>query len=283
MPYVEAEGVTLFAESFGNPEDPMLLLISGLTGQMVAYPEAFCEAFVDRGFFVVRMDNRDVGFSTKFNDGPEYTLSDMANDCVAVIRHFGADAAHVFGISMGGMVAQTVAIDHPDSVASLISYASTTGNPDFGGATDEAIAALLAPEPQNREESVANSLAGKRVWGTPDSWDEEETARVFGENWDRAQSPGVGGRQMNAVIASGNREAALAELDVPTLVIHGEIDPLITKSGGERTAEVIPGATYVEIEGMGQDIPITELPHIVSLVTTHAAAAASGVSAGETH
>lgn len=273
MPYVEAEGATLFAEGFGNAEDPMLLLISGLTGQMIAYPEALCEAFVDRGFFVVRMDNRDVGLSTKFTDGPEYTLSDMADDCVAVIDHFGADAAHVFGISMGGMIAQTIAIDHPEHVTSLISYASTTGNPEFGRATDEALMALTAPEPTNREESAASSLAGKRIWGTPDTWDEAEVVAHFDECWDRAQSPGCGARQINAIIASGNREAALATLDIPTLVIHGDIDPLITKSGGERTAEVIPGAKYVEIEGMAHDIPITELPHVVSLVTTHAAEA----------
>lgn len=273
MPYVEAGDVTLFAESFGNPDDPPLLLISGLTGQMISYPVEFCEAFVDRGFFVIRMDNRDVGLSTKFVDGPEYSLSDMADDSVAVLRHFGADTAHIFGISMGGMIAQTMAIDHPDVVASLTSYASTTGNPKFGRATDEAIEALVAPEATTREEQIANSLSGKRVWGTPDTWNEEEASAHFGECWDRAQSPGAGRRQMAAINASGNRDDALAKLDVPTLVIHGSIDPLITKSGGERTAEVIPGATYVEIEDMGHDIPITELPHVVALVTNHAAAA----------
>ncbi len=274
MPYVEAEGATLYAESFGNSDDPPLLLISGLTGQMLSFPEAFCEAFVDRGFFVIRMDNRDVGLSTKFNDGPSYTLSDMASDCVAVMQHFSDEPAHIFGISMGGMIAQTIAIDHPDAVATMTSYASTTGNPAFGRATDEAIAALTAPEPQTREDSIANSLAGKRIWGTPDTWDEDETAATFGESWDRAQSPGCGARQMEAIVASGNREEALAKIDVPTLVIHGEIDPLITSSGGQRTAEVIPGAKYVEIEGMGHDIPITELPHVVALVTSHAAEAA---------
>ncbi len=273
MPYVEAEGVTLFAESFGNPEDPPLLLICGLTSQMISYPVEFCEAFVDRGFFVIRMDNRDVGFSTSFIDGPAYTLSNMASDCVAVLNHFGAKNAHIFGISMGGMIAQTMAIDHPEVVTSLTSYASATGNPAFGRATDEALAALMAPEPTTREESIANSLAGKHVWGTPDTWNEHDASIHFGECWDRAQSPGAGKRQMEAITASGNREDALAKLDVATLVIHGSIDPLITKSGGERTAEVIPGATYVEIEDMGHDIPITELPHVVALVTNHAAAA----------
>lgn len=273
MPYVEAEGRTLFAESFGNPEDPPLLLISGLTGQLLSYPVEFCEAFVDRGFFVIRMDNRDVGLSTTFAEGPTYSLSDMADDCVEVLRSFGAERAHVFGISMGGMIAQTMAIDHPHVVASMTSYASSTGNSEYGRATDEAIEALMLPEASTREESIANSLAGKRVWGTPETWNEADVSAHFGECWDRAQSPGAGKRQMAAIAASGNRDDDLAKLDVPTLVIHGSIDPLITKSGGERTAEVIPNATYVEIEDMGHDIPITELPHVVQLVTNHAAAA----------
>ena len=273
MPYVEAEGCTLYAESFGNADDPPLLLISGLTSQLLSYPEEFCAAFVDRGFFVIRMDNRDVGLSTKFVDGPAYSLSDMANDCVSVIAHFGFSAAHIFGISMGAMIAQTMAIDHPEAVASLTSYASATGNRDFGRGTDEAMAALTAPEPKTREESIASGIAGRRIWGTPDVWDEDELAVEFGRNWDRAQSPGAGRRQMEAIVSSGDREPGLAQLSVPTLVIHGSVDSLITKSGGQRTAEVIPGAKYVEIEGMGHDIPITELPHIVSLVTAHAAEA----------
>ena len=273
MPHVEAGAVTLFAESFGNVEDPPLLLVGGLTNQLLVFPVEFCEAFVDRGFFVIRMDNRDVGLSTKFPDGPEYTLSDMADDCVAVLQHFNLEKAHIFGVSMGGMIVQTLAIDHPEVVASLISYASTTGNRDVGQPSSEALEVLLLPEATTREEAISNGLACKRVWGTPDAWSEEEMAEYFGALWDRAQSPGVGRRQMAAIGASGNREADLAKLDVPTLVIHGSFDPLIPASGGVRTAEVIPGATYVEIENMGHDIPITELPHVVQLVTNHAAAA----------
>ena len=129
------------------------------------------------------------------------------------------------------------------------------------------------PEPKSREEAIASGLVGKRIWGTPDTWNEEEASEYFAQCWDRARSPGAGKRQMAAIMASGNREEALAKLDVPTLVIHGDIDPLISSSGGQRTAEVIPGATYIEIEDMGHDIPITELPHIVQRVTMHAAAA----------
>ena len=273
MPLIEADGLELYVESVGNPEDPALLLIPGMTAQLISYSDEFDEALVDRGFFVIRMENRDVGLSTKFPDGPQYSLSDMANDSLAVLAHFGVDKAHVFGISMGAMIAQVMAIEHPEAVISLISYASSTGNPDFGAATDEALAALLLPEAKTRDEIVANSLAGKEVWGTPDSWSVEERSAHFAECWDRARSPGNGERQMMAVFASGNREDDLAKLQTPTLVIHGSLDPLITKSGGERTAEIIPGATYVEIEGMGHDIPITELPHIVQLITNHAAQA----------
>ena len=139
MANIEREGLTLYAESFGNPDDPPLLLVNGLTTQLISYTEEFCEAFVDRGFFVIRMDNRDVGLSTHFADGDEYTLSDMADDCIAVLGHFGFERAHVFGLSMGGMIVQTMAIDHPEAVASMTSYASTTGNPEYGRATDEAI------------------------------------------------------------------------------------------------------------------------------------------------
>lgn len=273
MPMVEREGLSLYAESFGNDDDPPLLLVCGLGSQLLSYSEELCTAFVDRGFFVIRMDNRDVGLSTHFSDGDEYTLSDMADDGVAVLKHFGVERAHVFGISMGGMIVQTMAIDHPEVVASMTSYASTTGNPDYGRATDEAMEALMSPEPKTREEAIAGRLAGKRIWGTPGTWSEEEFADYIGTVWDRAQSRGSVRRQLAAIMASGNREEALATLDVPTLVIHGDIDPLISNSGGERTAEVIPGATYVEIEGMGHDIPITELPHVVQRVTMHAAAA----------
>ena len=273
MANIEREGLTLYAESFGNPDDPPLLLVNGLTTQLISYTEEFCEAFVDRGFFVIRMDNRDVGLSTHFADGDEYTLSDMADDCIAVLAHFGFERAHVFGLSMGGMIVQTMAIDHPEAVASMTSYASTTGNPEYGRATDEAIEAITMPEPKSREEAIASGLVGKRIWGTPDTWNEEEASEYFAQCWDRARSPGAGKRQMAAVMASGNREEALARLDVPTLVIRGDIDPLISSSGGQRTAEVIPGATYIEIEDMGHDIPITELPHIVQRVTMHAAAA----------
>ena len=274
MPHIEAEGRTLYAESFGDAADPPLLLINGLTSQLLAWPEEFCLAFVDRGFFVMRFDNRDVGLSTIFPDGSSYTLSDMADDCIEVMTHFGFDSAHVMGISMGGMIAQVLAIDHPGAVLTLTSYASRTGNPKFGAATEEAKVALMETEATTREESIAANIRGKKIWGTEGGWNEEEFAAFVGECWDRGQPRGGGARQYAAIMASGNREEALAQLDVPTLVIHGSADPLITPSGGERTADVIPNAQYVEIEGMGHDVPMPDWPQIVQLVTMHAANAA---------
>lgn len=275
MPYVEAEGRTLYAESFGAPEDPPLLLVNGLKSQMLSWPEEFCLAFVDRGFFVMRFDNRDVGLSTFFIDGPTYTLSDMADDCIEVMTHFGIDAAHVMGISMGGMIVQTLAIDHPEAVLSMTSYASRTGNPEFGNATDEAMAALMAPEATTREEAITSGLRGKRIWGTPEGWNEDEFSEFLGACWDRSEPRGGGARQYAAILASGNRDEALSTLDVPTLVIHGDADTLITPPGGQHTADVIPDAHYVEIEGLGHDIPMPEWPQIVQLVTNHVAAHAS--------
>lgn len=273
VPYIEAEGRTLYAESFGSPEDPPLLLVNGLTSQMNSWPDEFCLAFVDRGFFVMRFDNRDVGLSTFFIDGPAYTLSDMANDCVEVLKHFTFDQAHVLGISMGGMIVQTLAIDHPEVVLSMTSYASRTGNPDFGNPTDEAMAALMAPEATTRDEAIASGLRGKRIWGTPEGWNEEEFAAFCGECWDRSEPRGGGARQYAAILESGNRDDALSKLDVPTLVIHGSADTLITPPGGEHTADVIPGAQYVEIEDMGHDVPMPEWPQIVQIVTMHVAQA----------
>lgn len=275
MPLVDAPGRSIYAESFGDPDDPALLLINGLGSQMTSWPDAFCEAFVDRGFFVMRFDNRDCGLSTQFSDGDNYTLSDMANDGIEVMSHFGVEIAHVMGNSLGGMIAQTLAIDHPHRVASLTSYASKTGNPDFGEPTTEAAEALMLPDATTREEAQARDLVGKKIWGTKDAWSEEEFMQFTADNFDRSPPSGGGARQYTALVASGDREPQLSNLTVPTLVIHGSADTLIAPSGGARTAEVIPGATYLEIEGMGHDLPITEWPQIVSVVTTHAVQAVS--------
>jgi pimeloyl-ACP methyl ester carboxylesterase len=273
MPMVSTPGCTLYAESFGMVGDPALLLISGLGSQVTSWPIGFCEAFVDRGFFVIRFDNRDVGLSTIFPADSQYTLSDMADDCVAILGHFDVDAAHVMGSSLGGMIAQTLTIDHPEVVLSLTSYISRTGNPEFHRMTEEARDALLLWDPTSREEAVEFGLVGKRIWGTEGAWSIEEYSAFLGDNFDRSPPRDGSARQHLALERSGNRDELLANVSTPTLVIHGGADPLIHPMGGRRTADVIPNASYVEIEGMGHDLPITEWPQIVSLVTSHAAQA----------
>lgn len=275
MPLVDAPGRSIYAESFGDPNDPALLLINGLGSQMTSWPDAFCEAFVDRGFFVMRFDNRDCGLSTHFSDGGTYTLSDMANDGVEVMVSYGVDAAHVVGISLGGMIAQTFAIDHPDRVLSLTSYASTTGNPDFGEPTREAMEALMLPEATSASEAEERDLVGKKIWGTKDGWSEDEFRQFTRDNFERSHPRGGGARQYAAIVASGDREPQLSELRIPTLVIHGSDDTLIAPSGGQRTAEVIPEAVYLEIEAMGHDLPVPDWPQIVSAITSHAVQAVS--------
>ena len=276
MPLIEADGRSLYAESFGNPDDPPLLLIAGMTSQLTSWPEPFCAALVDRGFFVIRFDNRDVGLSTKFVDREPYSLSEMADDCVQVLRHFDAVPAHVLGMSLGGMIAQILAIEQPEAVLSMTSLASCTGDPETGKPTEEALMALMRPAPTSREEAEIAGVEGKRVWGTPDTWDESEWAAFSGDNFDRCPpAEGSGLRQFMAISSYGQWDDALTKVEVPSLVIHGSIDPLINPDGGQHTAELIPDARYVEIEGMSHDLPITEWPHIISLVTSHAVSAAN--------
>jgi pimeloyl-ACP methyl ester carboxylesterase len=268
MPVLELADRSIYHETFGDPADPLLLLVNGLTSQLTMFPVEFCEAFVDRGFHVARYDNRDCGLSTILPEGASYTLSDMADDAARMIEHLSDEPAHVFGISMGGMIVQTLAAERPELVASMTSFASTTGNPDVGMPTPEAWELLIAPAPTTREEAIEAGLAGKRMWGTADTWDPVEWAEFCGANWDRSHPEGGGERQFAAISAAGDRSASVATIGRPSLVIHGDADTLIGASGGRHTAELIPGAEYVEVENMGHDIPITEWPMIVSLVTS---------------
>jgi pimeloyl-ACP methyl ester carboxylesterase len=276
MPLVEAEGRSLYAESFGQQDDPPLLLISGLTSQLTSWPVALCEAFVDRGFFVMRFDNRDVGLSTNFTGREPYTLSDMADDCLEVLNYFDASPAHIVGVSMGGMIAQTLAIDHPGTVASMTSVMSSTRpleEADYSPELIEELASLMLTEPQTRSEAEELGVRGKEVWGTPDTWDASEHASFCGDNFDRAPLNGGGDRQYAAIVASGDRDSALAKIDISTLVLHGGADVLIDPARGRHTAEVIPNSTYIEIDDMNHDMPMTEWPQIVQLVTMHASQA----------
>ena len=279
---VAAGDVEIACETFGDPADPPVVLVMGLATQMLGWPDGFCEALAERGHFVVRFDNRDIGLSTHLHDAPapnamaafagdtssaSYTLSDMAGDTVGLLDALGLDSVHLVGASMGGMIAQTVAIEHPERLRSLTSIMSTTGDASVGQPTDQALAVLLAPPARTREEAVERTVASYRVIGSPGfAFDEAALRERAGLSYDRAHDPLGVGRQLLAVLASGSRSERLRELRVPALVIHGAQDPLVRLSGGQATAEAIPGAELVVIDGMGHDLPRELWPDITGRI-----------------
>lgn len=251
----------IYYESFGDRSDPTLLLVNGLGSQCINYHEDWCAMFAATGLHVVRFDNRDVGMSSKFDTAPTgehgeaYRISDMAADGVAVLDAIGVERAHVMGLSMGGMIVQVMAIEHPDRLTSMISVMSRTGEPGYGQSTPDAFALLTAPPAVDRESFVAAHVAGLRVWGSPAFADESrwrgDAERAFGRCFD----PSGTTRQYLAVLASPPRAEQLRHVNTPALVMHGDCDTLIDISGGRRTAELIPGARFEIIEGLGHDYP----------------------------
>ena len=259
--------VEIAYETFGDDADPALILLHGLGSSMLVWPEELCEGFVDRGFFVLRMDHRDSGLSTVLPDGARYTLDDMAGDAMAVLDAARCERAVVCGYSLGGMVAQTAAVVFPARVAGLVSISSNTGEPGVGDPTPEARAALTAPPAATVSEQIEADLAGYRIWSSPE-WRNEQAEREYLErSYRRAWHPGALQRQFQAAARSGDRSEALRSLDVPTLVIHGGADTLIGPDAGRRTAELVPGAEYLEIEGMGHELPPQVWAPIISAVT----------------
>jgi pimeloyl-ACP methyl ester carboxylesterase len=291
MAYAHNGDVELYYETFGEPADPALLLVNGLGSQCINYRVDWCEKFVAEGFFVIRFDNRDVGLSTKFKgvepDVPgvaravakgrkpsvPYTVRDMAADAIAVLDAAGVERAHVMGVSMGGMIVQTLAIDYRDRLLSMTSVMSTTGDTDVGRSSPEALALINAPPPDDRDAYIARHLESQRVWGSPACYDEPRLRANAGEAFDRCFHPEGQARQMMAIMASPRRTDALRAVKVPALVVHGDADTLVDPSGGRRTAEVIPGARFVLVEGMGHDYPPEHWPRLVELVTEHARSA----------
>src|SRR5262245_6969182 len=283
-------GVTLCQESFGDPNDAPVLLIMGLATQMIAWHENFCEGLAERGFYVVRFDNRDIGRSTHFDFSPpsigqmlrrrsvpeQYTLSDMADDTASLLRELDISPAHIVGASMGGMIGQMLAVEHPDAVRSLTSIMSTTGSRWHGQPALSVYRYLMRPPPRDRDGYIQRSaevfgLVGSTGFDRDEQYIRERAARSF----DRGFDVRAGGRQLGAIVASGDRTQALRRIAAPTLVIHGTVDKMIRLSGGRATAKAIPGARLMMVQGLGHDLPRGAWPQILDAIADHARAADS--------
>jgi len=267
-------------ERLGDPRDPVVLLIMGLGAQLLGWPDGLCDLLVERELQVIRFDNRDVGQSTHMTGTPDfmaamrgdfasaaYTLSDMAADAAGLLDALGIDSAHVVGASLGGFVAQMLAIEHRPRVRSLTSIMSTTGDPRVGQPHPEALALFAGGAPSTRDEAVARAVHAYRVLGSPGfPLDVEAVAERTRRSYDRAYNPGAILRQATASLASGDRTQRLRALDVPTLVIHGDRDRMCDPSGGRATAAAIPDAELVIIEGMGHDLARPLWPELATRI-----------------
>ncbi|MGL4543206.1 MAG: alpha/beta fold hydrolase [Polymorphobacter sp.] len=294
MTAISANGITLEYESFGPATAPPLLLVMGLGAQLTLWPVELCEALVARGFHVIRFDNRDVGLSTKFDAAgvPEmpalimammsgqpvtvpYTLHDMAADAVALLDALGIAKAHIVGASMGGMIAQLIAADYPERTLSLTSIMSTTGNPALPPAKPEAMAVLTnRPPSPDADAMVTFGVAAARIVGSPGYPQDDARLRTrVRADFERSFAPMGFARHMAAVIATGDRRERLAKVSAPTLVIHGDADPLVPVEGGHDTAANISGAELLIIPGMGHDLPLQLVETIADAVAGVAARA----------
>ncbi|HEX3367049.1 alpha/beta hydrolase [Phenylobacterium sp.] len=279
MPRARNGPIEIEWQSFGDDRPDAILLVNGLGSQMTRWPEAFCEKLAAKGYRAIRLDNRDTGLSTW--PGEAYTLKDMANDAVAVLDAAGVKQAHIAGVSMGGMIVQRIALDHPGRVLSMTSIMSTTGAADAFKSTPEAAAVLNAPPPDPKADFqayLADRMANTRTIGSPKYpfTDEENRARVIAEYTRAFNPPGVA-RQMAAVRADGDRTAALRGLKLPVVVLHGADDPLLMPIGGEATAAAIPGAELRIIPGMGHDLPPGLYDTFVDAIVTAASRAKATV------
>jgi pimeloyl-ACP methyl ester carboxylesterase len=270
MPTATANGITIEYETFGDPAAPPVLLIMGFAGQLTLWDPGFCADLADAGFYVIRYDNRDVGLSTWLDDTGEpdllallggdasapYSIADMAADAAGLLDALGLDAAHIVGVSMGGMIAQAFAIDHPARVRTLTSIMSSTGDPMVGQPDPDALAALVPAPPTSRQEAMDQGVVMWRTIGSPGfPFDEAMVRERAGAAYDRAFHPAGNSRQFAAIATQPDRTAPLAAVTAPTLVIHGEADPLVDPSGGRATAAAIPGARLHLVPGMGHDMP----------------------------
>lgn len=290
MPQANVNGIQIEYKAFGSPQDRPLLLIIGLGGQLIHWDENLCRDLVASGHYVICFDNRDAGLSSKFDragepdiigtlgkilqgdkSGVPYNIEDMADDAAGLLDALEINAAHICGMSMGGMVAQTLALRHPRKVLSLTSIYSHTGNPELPQPKPEVMAALVTPPPVERAANIEHMLGVFKILaGSRFPVDEEWTRRIMAASFDRSFYPQGEARQLIAIVAQTNRKSALASIAVPVLVIHGTDDPLVSVEGGKETAAVIPGAELILIEGMGHDLPHGGAwPQIIVAVAEH--------------
>lgn len=289
-------GISITFEDKGPRDAPAILLVMGLGGQLTLWPDEFVDALNARGFRTIRYDNRDVGLSTRFDAAgvpnlkwmfvksllrlpvrSAYTLADMAADGVALLDHLGIARAHIVGVSMGGMISQHIAARYPDRVLSLTSVMSTTGNSRLPRAQKEAMQVLTSrPMSGDSEDLIAYSVRAAKVIGSPGyPPDEERLQRRVRSDFERGWYPQGVARQMAAIVADGDRRPMLKSIGAPTLVIHGESDPLVPLAGGRDTADNIPGARLLTIPGMGHDLPLGLVDTLADAIAGHAGAVAA--------
>ncbi len=287
---VKVNSIEIVYDTFGEPSAPPMLLIMGLGAQMIAWDEDFCKELAARDYWVIRFDNRDVGLSTKLDEAgtpntlallqalvqgepiqAPYTLRDMAEDSAGLLEALEIESAHVAGVSMGGMIAQEIAIHHPKRVRTLTSIMSSTGDPELPPPKPEALSVLVTPPPTDREGYLEHSI---QIWRTLSGpgfpVDEDYIAERAEQSFSRGISVAGTARQLAAILSSGSRKEALQSVTVPTLVIHGDADPLVPVEGGIDTANSIPGANLLIIEGMGHDLPPALAPQVIEAIVQHA-------------
>jgi pimeloyl-ACP methyl ester carboxylesterase len=287
--FLDVGDVTLCYETFGSPEDPALLLVMGLGTQMLAWPEDFCRTLAGRGFYVIRYDNRDTGRSTVLRGheppgvlelatrrikDPAYTLDDMADDGIRLLDGLGIRHAHVVGASMGGMIAQVMAARHQDRVRSLTSIMATTGGRRVGNPSFRIYPIFVKAAPKEEDAYVEHVVKLYGLIGSPGfARDDDELRATAHLSFRRGVHAAGTGRQLGAIIASGDRTELVRTIRMPALVIHGTADKMVSPSGGRATAEAIEGATLLEIEGMGHDLPRGAWNRIITAIAENAAKA----------
>jgi pimeloyl-ACP methyl ester carboxylesterase len=293
--FAPANGIELCYQEMGDPDGEPLLLVMGLATQMIAWDEEFCAMLVERGFRVVRFDNRDIGRSTRIKTAgvpgkldmvlgrratAPYLLRDMATDTFGLMNHLGIESAHLVGASMGGMIVQTAAIERPERVRSLTSIMSTTGSRRVGHPSYRTFGLLLGRPPREREAAIERVVKVFRTIGSPGyPFEEQRFREIAGRSFDRGHSEAGIARQLHAITASGDRTVALRKLNLPALVIHGCNDVLVNPSGGRATAKAIPGARLKMIEGMGHDLPRALWPDFADEIAATAARASEAKTA----